>query len=56
MSGEMTPLRIVSTAEELSGIRGGGDTGLWSRTAAVLGRQVSHQYPATVDCCTIQTE
>ena len=39
MSGEMTPLRIVSTAEELIGIRDGGGAGLWSRTAAVLWRQ-----------------
>ena len=39
MSGEMTPLRMVSTAEELIGIRDGGGAGLWPRTAAVLGRQ-----------------
>ena len=28
MSGGMTPLRIVSSAEELIGIRDGGDAGL----------------------------
>ena len=33
-----SPLRIVSTAEELIGIRDVG-AGLWPRTAAVLGRQ-----------------
>ena len=38
MSGEMTTLRIVSTAEELIGIRGVG-AGLWSRTTTALGRQ-----------------
>ena len=38
MSGEMTTLRIVSTAEDLIGIRGVG-AGLWSRTTAALGRQ-----------------
>ena len=53
MSVEMTPLRIVSTAEEPIGIRDAGDAGLWPRTAAVLGRQVSHQHPATVNSCTI---
>ena len=35
----MTSLWIVSTAEELIGIRDGGGAGLWPRTAAVLWRQ-----------------
>ena len=39
MSGKMTTLRIVSTAEELIGIRDGRGAVLWPRTAAVLGRQ-----------------
>ena len=39
MSGEMTPLRLLSTAEAVIGIRDGGGAGLWPRTAAVLGRQ-----------------
>ena len=33
MSGEMTPLWIVSTVEELIGIRDGGGARLWPRTA-----------------------
>ena len=45
MSGEMTPLRIVSTAEELIGIRDGGDAGLWPKTAAVLWRQIILLHP-----------
>ena len=39
MSGETTPLPIVSTAEELIGIRDGGGADLWPKTSAVLGRQ-----------------
>ena len=45
MSGEMTPPRIVSTAEELIGIRDGGNAGLWPKPAAVLGRQIIRLHP-----------
>ena len=49
MSVEMTPLRIVSTAEEPIGIRDGGDAGLWPRTAAVLGaRLVTNIRPQSI--------
>ena len=41
----MTPLQIVSTAEELIGVRAGGNVGLWPRTAAVLGRQIIRLHP-----------
>lgn len=35
----MAPLEILSEADALIRIRGGGGAGLWPRTAAVLGRQ-----------------
>ncbi len=39
MPGEMTPRELVSDAEALIRIRKGGGSGLWPRTAALLGRQ-----------------
>ncbi len=40
MFGEMTPLRIVSTAEELIGIRDGGDASLWPKQRRCSGARL----------------